>query len=629
MISKFFRDNYKKSLKQIEVNQDLKKSLAVQLGLLQANHAKQKRSFSLFRFLPVMGFAVAAVVFVLIQSDGELIEPYAFVQKTDEWTYSANSFDDSTSLSTRSGSSSGYSTNSFNSQGSTTSLSQSVLESESSDSSTFGFSVGGSKDVDNFRTNIENGYLPSIDSITYEGLFYEYLFETGEKQACSDLFCPRYAKAVSVNPLTGEEEYYLSVGLESGLVEQDFERKKLNLVVVLDISGSMGAAFDQYYYDAQGTRHEIDSSVFDSKMSVAIQSIVGLLDHLNPDDRLGIVLFDDQAYEAKPLRLMGETDVSALKQHILDLSPQGGTDMSAGMNSAGNLFHVSELEYSDEYENRIIFITDAMPNTGNTSEEGLLRQVNQHAQDNIYTTFIGVGVDFQAELIESISTVRGANYYSVHSAQEFLDRMDDGFDYMVTPLVFDLNLSIQSEGYEIEEVYGAPDADKSTGEMFYVNTLFPSQKIEGQTRGGIILVKLEKVSSDNEIIVSARYEDRYGEEFVSQKEIEFSTDAFGFDNTGIRKAILLARYADVLKDWVRSEQGEVQGGNSWEQSSVPLIVSNEYQQLFSQFSGYLNLERSIIGDKELMKEAQVIQQLIDQPTTIKIDSPSDDDWLYE
>jgi hypothetical protein len=29
----------------------------------------------------------------------------------------------------------------------------------------------------------------------------------------------------------------------------DFARKQLNLVVVLDVSGSMGETFDQYYYD--------------------------------------------------------------------------------------------------------------------------------------------------------------------------------------------------------------------------------------------------------------------------------------------------------------------------------------------------------------------------------------------
>jgi hypothetical protein len=38
-------------------------------------------------------------------------------------------------------------------------------------------------------------------------------------------------------------EYYVAVGLNSGIKERDFERKKLNLVIVLDISGSMDSLY--------------------------------------------------------------------------------------------------------------------------------------------------------------------------------------------------------------------------------------------------------------------------------------------------------------------------------------------------------------------------------------------------
>jgi len=66
--------------------------------------------------------------------------------------------------------------------------------------------------------------------------------------------------------------------------------------------------------------------------------------------------------------------------------------------------------------------------------------VKDNADDKIYMTFIGVGVDFNTTLIDSITKVRGANYYSVHSSKEFANRMDDEFDFMVTPLVFNLEL---------------------------------------------------------------------------------------------------------------------------------------------------------------------------------------------
>ena len=64
-----------------------------------------------------------------------------------------------------------------------------------------------------------------------------------------------------------------------------------------------------------------------------------------------------------------------------------------------------------------------------------------------YATFIGIGVDFNSELVESISKIRGANYYSVHSAEEFKKRLDDEFEFMVTPLVFGLTLKLGGAYY--------------------------------------------------------------------------------------------------------------------------------------------------------------------------------------
>ena len=46
----------------------------------------------------------------------------------------------------------------------------------------------------------------------------------------------------------------MAVGLDSGLAVSDFRRRQLNLVILLDVSTSMGSPFSQYYYDALGKR---------------------------------------------------------------------------------------------------------------------------------------------------------------------------------------------------------------------------------------------------------------------------------------------------------------------------------------------------------------------------------------
>jgi len=192
-----------------------------------------------------------------------------------------------------------------------------------------GFSAGGAKDINNFRDNIENGYLPIPTDLQYEGLFYDYYFDTGQTQDCDDLFCPSYSTAVSEDPMSDETDRYMTVGLNSGL--EEVERKKLNTVVVLDISGSMGSSFNEYYYDRFGNRQEVENYTGERKVEVATDVVASMTEHLEEDDRFGMVLFNSEANVAKPVRDVGDTDMDAIRGHIRELQAGGGTRMSAGM----------------------------------------------------------------------------------------------------------------------------------------------------------------------------------------------------------------------------------------------------------------------------------------------------------
>ncbi len=498
-------------------------------------------------------------------------------------------------------------------------------------SPSIGLAVGGAKDVENFRENIEQGYLPLPTDVTYEGLFYDYRFETGQKEACEKLFCPSYSSAVSRDPISGEAQRYLSVGLNSGIT--DFSRKKLNLVVVLDYSGSMGSPFSDYYYDRFGNRVEIeeDSGSSKKKMEIADEAVVDLLGHLVEEDRFGLVVFSDEAYVVEPLTEVGEKDLENLEDTITEIEEYSGTNMEAGMEKGTAAFGKYVEIDPAERENRIIFITDAMPNLGHTREGGLLGLLEENAEEGIYTTFIGVGVDFNTELVEKITKVRGANYYSVHSASEFEERMDEEFEFMVTPLVFDLALRLDSPGYRIEKVYGSPEADEATGEIMRVNTLFPSKAEEGEVKGGIVLIRLEEISadSDGEITLKVTYQDRNGSQDGDEAIVIFpDVEPDFYENEGIRKAVLLSRYADLLKNWMVDEREALESDEpvepsvtaeegipvpiqlgEWERTSLPLTVSEPYLDIFEAFGTYFKNESEALGDIDLQQEVVVLEEL--------------------
>jgi hypothetical protein len=94
-----------------------------------------------------------------------------------------------------------------------------------------------------------------------------------------------------------------------------------------------------------------------------------------------------------------------LKGDILEISATGGTRLSAGMRLATDLFDEFLDINQSEYENRIIFLTDAMPNLGETSEEGLLGMTENKANNKVYTTFIGIGVDFKNWIIDERDSI--------------------------------------------------------------------------------------------------------------------------------------------------------------------------------------------------------------------------------
>lgn len=494
-----------------------------------------------------------------------------------------------------------------------------------------GLAVGGSRNAQNFRENVHEGYVPQVDALASEGLFYDYTFPTADEDSTTDertdaLFTPTYACAASRNPVTDEDEQYLSVGLDSSLAVDEFERPALDLVAVLDVSGSMSSPFRDYYYDATGTKRSVDEadrSTEQTKMDAAAESLCALTEQLAADDRLGVVLFDRSAHTAKPLRDVGRTDMAAIRQHIREVRAGGGTNMEAGFQRARRLL---EDDDTTDRERRIVFTTDAMPNTGETRGDSLSELVDSAADDGIYTTFVGMGLDENETLMRELSSVRGANHYFVHSATEFERRLGAEFDYMVSPLVFDLSLTVDAEGYEVDGVYGVPDTD-ATNEVMNVTTLFPSPTSDGESRGGVILVRLRQTDETADTVrLDVSWDEGDGRTQRNRVDVALP-DAPHYDTVGVRKAVALTRYGRVLREWAAWARDEREPGteaaeiDDWkpsdtrrrtehERRSVPIRLSEPYIEQFRTLRAFLADEMGAVDDDSLARELDVLDDLL-------------------
>jgi len=362
-----------------------------------------------------------------------------------------------------------------------------------SDDEEIGLAVGGARDVNNFR-NCDMSNVPPLESITFNGILYEYHFDTKTRKSKqntmnedeekkqnevddnSKLFYPTYCyskikklhfEEKEENETNEEYEYYMTVGLNSNIKKSEFKRKHQNLVIVLDISGSMGFPFNYQYGANRRNKNE------KTKMEIANEALVTLIKKLKPTDRFGLVIFDDKAQIIQKLELISDINLDKLYKKILRLKECGGTNFEAGYRGAIKLYSaLNKNALNDpQFFNRIVMLTDAQPNVGRTDSNSLLNLVGTYGNSKenklsnyIYTTFIGIGLDFNSSLIEKISSIRGANYYTVKSSEDFIIRMDQEFDHMVTPLVFNVSLKLNFEGNscEIDKVYGAKEKKSKT-----------------------------------------------------------------------------------------------------------------------------------------------------------------------
>merc|ERR1719411_1556751 len=160
----------------------------------------------------------------------------------------------------------------------------------------------------------------------------------------------------------------------------------------------------------------------------------------------------------------------------------------------------------------------------------------------------------------------------------------------------------------------------NNGEITKINTLFPSKKSNqtGDTKGGIQLIKLKKNNNSDDNVnveLEVNFEDRNGKKYKNIQNVTFNapkedienndmieTDEKEseemninfYDNTGIRKAILLCKYVEIIKKWI-----EIDGNKS---SSSSLKMSDEHKQIFNNFMEYFKKEMNECKEDTLKKE---------------------------
>ena len=157
----------------------------------------------------------------------------------------------------------------------------------------------------------------------------------------------------------------LKVGIK-GREVSSAERKPLNLVFVIDKSGSMRE---------------------NNRMELVKRSLELLVDQLREDDRVGIVSFDSSGH------IVMESTPGAerwkLREAMRQMEPGGSTNAAEGLYLG---YEMLSRNYQGGATNRVILASDGVANTGETDQQRILDRIADFTSRQVDLTTIGVGM---------------------------------------------------------------------------------------------------------------------------------------------------------------------------------------------------------------------------------------------
>lgn len=215
--------------------------------------------------------------------------------------------------------------------------------------------------------------------------------------------------------IAGEDQRaFIKITMVGFEMEDQQNRAPVNLAVVLDRSSSMtGEKFER-----------------------TKEAALMVVDRLGEDDIISIITYDDTVEVLVPATKIANRD--AIREKIEALSPSGSTALFAGVSHG--IEEVSKF-LSEDRVNRIILLSDGQANVGPSSPNALGRLGAQAGKQGIAITTLGIGLDYNEDLMTRLALRSDGNHGFVENA----DQLATFFNYELGDV-----LSVVAQDIDIE-----------------------------------------------------------------------------------------------------------------------------------------------------------------------------------
>jgi Ca-activated chloride channel family protein len=212
------------------------------------------------------------------------------------------------------------------------------------------------------RREIMRGVLPQKNAVRVEEMInyfkYDYpLPETKERP---------FKASVAVVPSPWKEgNKLMHIGIKGYEIDKNINPPKSNLVLLLDVSGSMNAP---------------------DKLPLMVNSLKLLLNSLQPDDTVGIVVYAGAA--GTVLEPTAVKEKSKILAALNRLSAGGSTAGGQGIRLA---YQMAQANFDKEAVNRVILATDGDFNVGITDQGELKGFIERKRKSGVFLSVLGFG----------------------------------------------------------------------------------------------------------------------------------------------------------------------------------------------------------------------------------------------
>jgi Ca-activated chloride channel family protein len=289
--------------------------------------------------------------------------------------------------------------------------------------------VGGGQDFAAFRAALDHNQVPAPSTLDSGGFFAEH-YTSLPVPSCGETFCLHALLSVAPDLVVDGARTLVQLGMNSPVDPDTVQKPPLDLVVVLDRSGSMQDA---------------------NKIGFAKTGLTLLVDQLADTDRLTLITFSsDVTTEFGPAPIAGQRD--ALKAKINAIVAGGATDIYDALKAGYQAALAGSLETE---QRRILFLTDGLPTEGDVIKADILSMSQGFNEQYVGLTAIGLGTDVDADLLRKLAEQGGGNFYFLEQPSAVTEVFTQELKFFVAPIAYDVELDLAAApGLSIGEVFG-------------------------------------------------------------------------------------------------------------------------------------------------------------------------------